>query len=81
MAHDMAWADAVAQRADMLLISEPNKGISKRRGWTMDRGGNVALGIVNRRIQIEKVESKGNYLHIVLPKVRMFLTFISPNIT
>lgn len=79
-AHDIAWADVTEQKVDMVVISEPNRSICGNKGLITDGKGNVALGIINRRIQIINIRPKKNYIHVQLPQAHVFMIYISPNI-
>lgn len=79
-AHDIAWADVTEQKVDMVVISEPNRSICRNKGLITDGKGNVALGIINRRIQIINIRPKKNYIHVQLPQAHVFMIYISPNI-
>lgn len=76
LAHDLAWADAIKENVDIVVISEPNRSICRKRGWTMDLEGNVAFGVVNRKTQIVNIESEMNYIHVTLPEVHIFMIYI-----
>lgn len=79
-AHDIAWADVTEQKVDMVVISEPNRSICRNKGLITDGNGNVALGIINRRIQIINITPKQNYIHVQLPQAHVYMIYISPNI-
>lgn len=80
LAHDIACADAIKNNVDIVVISEPNRSICRKRGWVMDQGANVAFGVVNKRTQLGNIEVRTNYIRVTLPEAHVFMTYISPNI-
>lgn len=81
VAHDVAFVTASELDIDIIIVSEPNKAIIKKPGWTADRRENVAVFWRNAKIKVKKVEREEGYLVIHLENFSMYCCYLSPNIT
>lgn len=57
-AHDLMWATAVKEGIDVVVISEPNKRICAQRGWITDMNGDMAVAIMNNRVEVDNLKKK-----------------------
>lgn len=79
-AHDLMWAAAMTKKVDIIVVSEPNKKLMDKGGWTMDASKGVAAQITNRAIAVEGIVSGPHHVRIDLGRWHIICTYISPNI-
>lgn len=79
-AHDLAYANAMKNKVDIMMISEPNKKICSQKGWYADGRRDVAIKIVNKNVEIEEVKGYEGYIHMRIDGKHIYLVYISPNI-
>lgn len=80
-AHDLAYREALQRRADILIISEPNKKLAKRQQYIADERLDVAAYILNRNVGIIKHSSGAGFVRLDFETWSLFCGYISPNIS
>lgn len=81
VAHDLAWAEALKMRADIMVVSEPNKKIGTDKGWLMDERKDVAISVCNGGVKMEVKKKGSGYIHVRLYDIDLFAVYLSPNIS
>ncbi|XP_075213635.1 uncharacterized protein LOC142319848 [Lycorma delicatula] len=64
MSHDLVSELVIEQRADLLIITEPNKYLVARSGWVVDTNGDVAIMDVSGRIAWRLTSRSGGMLAV-----------------
>lgn len=61
-AHDLAYAVALKNGADMIIASEPNKKLISGGGWIGDQQSDVAILLLNRRLEIKGISKRKGFV-------------------
>ncbi|XP_072395164.1 uncharacterized protein [Diabrotica undecimpunctata] len=80
VAHDLIYAKALAINADLIIVPEPNVNIVKKFGWITDTRSDVAIYLMNKRVQIRKITKKEGFVKVNMNDVSIIACYISPNI-
>ncbi|XP_072380830.1 uncharacterized protein [Diabrotica undecimpunctata] len=80
VAHDLIYSKALQIDADIIIVPEPNKNISKKIGWISDNRADVAVFLVNNKVCINKITKKEGFLKIKINELAIIACYISPNI-
>lgn len=77
-----ALLDAFSRQVEtsIILISEPNKKISKDRGYITDQEIDSALVLIDKNIRVSRIISKKGYAGVVTENILMLSVYISPNV-
>ncbi|XP_072392351.1 uncharacterized protein [Diabrotica undecimpunctata] len=81
MAHQLIYAKALEIGADLLVVPEPNKNITKNKGWIADINADVAIYIMNKKVCINKIVKKEGHVLIKIGSLAIIACYISPNIS
>ncbi|XP_044754969.1 uncharacterized protein LOC123313924 [Coccinella septempunctata] len=68
-------------KVDLMFISEPNRKICSKECWFMDKRGDVAVKVCSRTIELEGIKLYNGYICVSLPKLKIYATYIPPNVT
>jgi hypothetical protein len=68
-------------RADILLISEPNKKMIEKAQWFKDRKGDAAIRVVNRETKIFGEGAGDGFVFTKAKEVTIYSCYSSPNCT
>lgn len=79
-AHDLAYATAVKEKIDIMVVGEPNKKIASNIKWIQDKRSDVAVLFLNKNLEIIEVNSNEGYLRIKMKDLYIYCCYISPNI-
>ncbi|XP_075236525.1 uncharacterized protein LOC142333388 [Lycorma delicatula] len=79
MSHDLVSELVIEQRADLLIITEPNKYLVARSGWMVDTNGDVAIMDVSGRIAWRLTSRSGGMLAVESDSTLAIGAYVSPN--
>lgn len=79
-AHDLTHATARKIEADFIVVSEPNKQISKGNKWIKDINGDAAIYCCNSKVKMKGIRASKGWVKLELEKVDLYSCYISPNI-
>ncbi|XP_075225257.1 uncharacterized protein LOC142326562 [Lycorma delicatula] len=79
MSHDLVSELVIEQRADLLIIMEPNKYLVARSGWMVDTNGDVAIMDVSGRIAWRLTSRSGGMLAVESDSTLAIGSYVSPN--
>lgn len=80
VAHDTAFIMAAEVDADLVIVAEPNRKISEKRGWTTDAEKDVAIYFRNSNIEVMEIRPGKGMIVVRLKEVMIIGCYISPNI-
>lgn len=77
----MAFLVAVECKADLILVSEPNKKlVGGSSSWVTDIALDTAVCWRNREMGVDVVERKQGYMYVRMGGIAIYNVYISPNI-
>ena len=79
-AMDLMYKTAEDERADIMIISEPNRKKAIRGRLHVDKKLDVALVIRNMQQKVRGTGSGDGYIWVELEEVAVFGCYISPNV-
>ncbi|XP_075217796.1 uncharacterized protein LOC142322605 [Lycorma delicatula] len=79
MSHDLVSELVIQQRADLLIITEPNKYLVARSGWMVVTNGDVAIMDVSGRIAWRLTSRSGGMWAVESDSTLAIGAYVSPN--
>lgn len=80
-AHDMAYATAVQQGFDILVLGEPNKRRIEGSNWIKDKRKDVGVLFLNKNLGTVDHTAREGHVIIRFNEFHMICCYISPNIS
>jgi len=80
-AHDALYSIATRRNADVLVVAEPNKKLSKQQQWYVDERGDAAIAVLNRTIVVKEHGGGKGYVWVDLGGAVLYSCYASPNTT
>lgn len=77
-AYDVAYAVALKKGADVIIASEPNKKLIKEGGWIGDQQSDVAILLLNRRLEIKGIMKQNSVVVLKTKDLDIVGVCISP---
>lgn len=77
--HELLAAAAATNRAHVIMISEPNLALAKKKGWLLDDSGGAAI-CLSSQLKIEKQGRGNGYVFIETKKHLIISCYFSPNV-
>lgn len=78
-AHDLLDATAYAAKADLLLVSEPNRGVAARGDWLSDVARDAAIRVISKETKVVRSGSGQGYAWAELDEMVVVSVYLSPN--
>ncbi|KAJ8913788.1 hypothetical protein NQ315_002694 [Exocentrus adspersus] len=78
---DLAIQTAKEEEADVLCISEPNKGKCEERGWWEDEDRDAAICLINKEIKITEQGKGYGYKWVQVGEYTLYSCYLSPNVS
>lgn len=79
-AHDVVQLVVMEEKADLCIISEPNRKIVESSGWVTDMRRDVAVRCTSNRVLLKKAQMGNGYVCLEMENVDIVAVYISPNI-
>lgn len=79
--HDMVAAVAMDKAVDIIVASEPNKKCVADSSWIKDKRVDVAVLIVNKKLEVSTIREEEGYVYLGLQWCQFFACYSSPNIS
>lgn len=79
--HDMVAAVATDKSVDIIVVSEPNKKCVADIKWIKDKRTDVAVLLVNKKLEVGITRVEEGYVCIGLKQCQLFACYSSPNIS
>lgn len=81
IAHDLSHALMLEKKADIAIISEPNKKITDNTNWIKDKKNMVAILILNKNCGVQKFTKRNRYIILELQKIKIISCYLAPSMS
>lgn len=80
-AQEILAVTANQEKVDLILVSEPNLSILKKKSWYVDEDKRVCIINSSRGVQISKWGKGKGFVWVATEDIYIYATYISPNVT
>lgn len=72
---------AKQEKADLILVSEPNRSLLRKKAWYVDEEENVCIIKATQNVKITKWGKGRGFVWVAMGDIYVYATYISPNVS